>query len=176
MFSIINDERRALLGRQVQAFVKCAGGAAAIANPGHGDNILPEIAAGHGDAGHHWNQITQHGDWRNDVTRLQIAKVAGAVLALCGRSVFGHVLGENVAGLESLHKQRADVANHGRQPIAGLERVGCADRDRLLAEARIDAADDFVLAEQLYEAVFEPAIEQHEVVEIEVLVGSELSR
>ncbi len=80
-----------------------------------------------------------------------------------------HVLREDVARLEALHQQRADVADHRRDPVARLERVRGADRNRFLPEARIEAADDFVLAEQAHHALFELAVELHEVIQIEVL-------
>jgi hypothetical protein len=168
------DEGRSLRGGEIQSFVECAGGAAAVAYPSHGDNILAEIAAGHGHAGHHRNQIAEHGDGRDDVADFEVAEVAGAVLALRGRSEFRHVLRENVARLETLYEQRTDIADHGGEPVARFERVGRADRHGFLAERGIDAADDFVLAEERDEAVFEPPVELHVVVEVEESVVGEV--
>ena len=99
----------------------------------------------------------------------QVAEVAGAVLALRGRSVFRHVLRENVARRKAFHQQRADVADHGRKPVARFERVGAAHRNRFLSQARIEAADDFVLPEEAHDAVFELPVELHEVIQVEVL-------
>ena len=72
---------------------------------------------------------------RNDVQIFQIAEVAGAVLALGRRIVFRHVLREDVARRNALHQQRADVADHRREPVFFLERVRRADRNGFLAEA-----------------------------------------
>ena len=47
------------------------------------------------------------------------------------------------------------------------------DRNRFLPQARIQAADNLVLAEQADHALFELAIELHVVVEIEVLLASQ---
>ena len=173
---VFDDEhkRRALRGREIQAFVKCAGGRAAIADPSERDDILAEIAAGHRDAGHHRNQISEHRNGRNGVMHFQIAEMAGAVFAERGRSVFGHVLGEDVARLEALYQQRADIADHRSEPVFRLERVGRAYRNRFLPEAGIKSADDFVLAEEADHAVFELAIELHVVVEVEILLAREL--
>ena len=68
------DERRALRGGEIQAFVERAGGAAAVADPGHGDDVLAEIAPGHGYAGHHRDQIAEHGDGRDDVATFRSPK------------------------------------------------------------------------------------------------------
>ena len=114
------DERGFLRSGEIQAFVKNAGGAAAIADPGHGDDFLAEIAAGHGHAGHDRDEIAEHGDGRDDVQSFEIAEMAGAVFALGGRSEFGHVLSENVARRNAFDEQRADIADHGRHPVASF--------------------------------------------------------
>ena len=142
------DERGFLGGGEIQAFMENAGGAAAIADPGHGDDFLAEVAAGHGNAGHDGNEIAEHGDGRDDVEIIEIAEMAGAVFAFGGRSVLGHVLRENVARGNAFDEERADVADHRSHPVAFLERVGGADGNGFLAEAGVEAADDFVLAEK----------------------------
>src|ERR1700722_7375585 len=95
--------------------------------------------------------------------------MAGAVFAFGGRSKFRHVLGENVAGRNAFYEQGADVANHGRDPIALLESGTSADRNSFLTQAGIETADDFVLAEEADHALFELAIELHEIIQVEVL-------
>src|SRR5277367_6305808 len=47
------DKRSALRGGEAQAFVECAGGGAAVADPCERDDVLSEVAAGHSDAGHY---------------------------------------------------------------------------------------------------------------------------
>jgi len=163
-----------LRGGEIQAFVKGAGGAAAVADPGHGHDFLAEIAAGHGDAGEHGNEIAEHGDGRNDVEIFEIAEVAGAVLALGGRCVFRHVLGEDVARGDPFDEERADVADHRGHPVFFLEGVGAANGDGFLAEAGIEAADDLVLAEEAGHGVLDLAVEAHEVVKVEVLLARKL--
>ena len=90
-----------------------------------------------------------------------------------GRSVFGHVLGEDIARLEPFHQQSADIADHRSEPVFRLERVGRAYRNSFLAEAGIKSADDFILPEEADHAVFELAIELHVVVEVEILLAGE---
>ena len=58
-------------------------------------------------------------------------------------------------GLKSAHEQRADIANHGRDPVARLQSVGGADRNGFLAEAGINSADNLVLAEESDEPLLE---------------------
>ena len=48
------------------------------------------------------------------------------------------------------------------------QRVGRADGNRFLAEAGIQSADNFVLAEQPHHLLLELAVEPHVVIEIEV--------
>jgi hypothetical protein len=112
------NERGFLGGGEIQAFVEDASGAAAVADPGHGHDFLAKVAAGHGYAGHDGDEIAEHGDWRDDVEIIEIAKVAGAVFAFCGRGVLGHVLGENIARRDAFYEERADVADHWSHPVA----------------------------------------------------------
>src|ERR1700722_7544353 len=65
------------------------------------------------------------------------------------------------------------MADHGSEPVLRLERVGRTDRNSLLAEAGIKAADDFILPEEPDHAVFELTIELHVVVEVEILRAGE---
>ena len=90
-------------------------------------------------------------------------------LPLCGRGVLGHVLRENVARRDALDEESTDVADHRSHPVALFKRVGGADGDGFLAEAGVEAADDFVLAEEPRHGVFHFTIEPHVVVEVEVL-------
>src|ERR1051325_5543876 len=97
------DERRFLRCRKIQSLVKHARRAAAVADPRHRDNFVPEITSRHRHAGHHRNQIAQHGYGRNNVQVSQIAEVARTVLALRRRIVFRHVLHENIAWRNTLY-------------------------------------------------------------------------
>src|SRR5271168_1129988 len=99
--------------------------------------------------------------------------MAGAVFAQRGRSEFRHVLSEDVARRDAFYQQRADIADHGRDPVAFFQGVAGADGDGFLAEARIEAADDFILAEEADHALFELAIKLHVVVKVEVLLAGE---
>src|SRR6202048_212876 len=96
--------------------------------------------------------------------------MAGAVLALGGRIVLGHVLHENVARRHALDEQRADVANHGREPVFLFERIGAAHGNGFLTEAGVQTADDFILAEELDHGVFYRAVEAHVVVQVKILL------
>src|SRR5271156_3331460 len=99
--------------------------------------------------------------------------MAGAVFAQRGRSEFRHVLGEDVTRGDALYEQRADVADHGSDPIAFFQGVAGANGDCFLSEAGIEAADNFILAEEADHALFELAIQLHVVVEVEVLLAGE---
>ena len=101
----------------------------------------------------------------------QVAEMAGAVFALRGRSEFRHMLREDISRRDAFYQQRADIADHGRDPIAFFQGVAGADGDGFLAEAGIEAADNFILAEEANHALFELAVELHVVVEIEVLLA-----
>ena len=90
-------------------------------------------------------------------------------LPLRRRSVLGHVLRENVARRNSFDEQRTDIADHGRDPIAFFEGVAGAHGNGFLAQAGIQSADDLILPEQPHHALFELAIELHEVIEVQVL-------
>src|SRR6202035_5241182 len=106
----------------------------------------------------------------NDVQVFQIAKMAGAILAARWRSVLGHVLSENIAWRNTFDQQRANIANHGRQPIFLFECVRGANGNAFLAFARIQAAHNFVLAEKLHHGVFHGAVQAHVVIQVQILL------
>src|ERR1700693_6453493 len=101
--------------------------------------------------------------------------MAGAIFAERGRGVVGHGLRENVAGRAPLYEGPANIANHRRQPVFFLEGVRRAYGDTFLAEARIQAADNFILPEELDHGVFNGAIEAHVVVQIEILLARQFA-
>src|SRR4029077_18687886 len=139
----------------------------------HGHDFLAEVASAHGHAGHHGDQISKHRNGGNNVQIVQVAEVAGALFALGGRIVFGHVLHEDVARWHAFDEQRADVADHGRQPVFLLEGVGGGDGNCLLSQTGVEPADNFVLAEELGHGVFDGAGQPHVVIQVEVLLPSE---
>src|SRR5882762_3890040 len=100
--------------------------------------------------------------------------MAGAILALGGRIVLGHVLHEDVAGRHALDEQSADVADHGREPIFFLESIGAANGNAFLTEAGVQAANNFILAEELDHGVFHRAVEAHEVVQVQILLAGQI--
>jgi len=164
-------ERGFLRRGQIQAFMENASGTAAVTDPGHSDDFLADVASGHGDSGHHRDEIAKHGDGGDNVEIFEVAEMTGAIFAFGGRSVLSHVLGENIAGRNAFDEQRANIADHGRHPVALFESVGGADGDAFLAEAGIEATHDLVLAEEPRHGVFDFAIEAHVVVEVEVLLA-----
>ena len=166
-----NQNKRSFLGRrEIQALVKNSRGAAAVTDPGHGHNFLSQVAAGHGHAGHHRNQIAEHGNGRNDMQIFQVTEMAGAILAARRRRIFGHVLGENIARRHALYQQRADIADHGGEPVFLFERIRRAHGNGFLALARIQPAHNLVLAEELDHGVFHGAIQAHVVVQVQILL------
>ncbi len=90
-------------------------------------------------------------------------------LPLVGEVYFAMCWVKMSRGGTPLTSKRADIADHGRDPVALFESGAGADRNGFLAEAGIQTADDFILAEQADHALFELAIELHEVIQIEVL-------
>ena len=80
------------------------------------------------------------------------------------------MLRKNIAWRDALDQQRANVADHGRQPVFLFEGVRGADGDAFLAQAGIESAHDFVLAEEFHHGVFDGAVEAHVVVQVEVLL------
>src|SRR4029077_8938654 len=129
--------------------------------------LLSQISSRHGYAGHYRDEIAQHGNRRDHVARLQIAKMAGAVLALRWRRNARHVLRHDVSGFESAYKERTHIANQRRDPIAFRQGIGCAYRSSFLSQASVQATDDFVLPEKTNQEFIERAIEPHKVVELE---------
>src|SRR5262249_7847187 len=75
---------------------------------------------------------------------------------------------------DALHQQGPNIPNHGSQPVFPLKSVATANRNGLLAQAGIQPADNFVLAEQLHHGLFHGAVEAHVVIEIQVLLGGYL--
>src|SRR4029077_7050779 len=67
-----------------------------------------------------------------------------------------------------------DVANHGRQPVFFFQSISRADRNRFLPQARIESADNLVLAEELYHGVFHRAVQPHVVVQVQVLLPRQI--
>src|SRR5216684_5519294 len=98
------------------------------------------------------------------MARFQVAEMAGAILALRWRRVARHVLRHHVARLETPDEERADISDHRRDPVTWSERVGRAHGNRLLPQAGIQTADDFILAEQSHHLLLELAVQTHEVI------------
>ena len=162
-----------MCGSEIQPFVKHTRRATTVPDPGHGHNLLTQVAPTDGHTGHYGNQIAEHGNRRNNVPVFQVAKVAGAVSPFGRRIVLRHVLHENVARRHTLHQERPDVANHGRDPVFLFQRVACSDGNRFLPEAGVKPADNFVLPEELDHGVFHGAVQPHVVIQVEVLLRSQ---
>src|ERR1700722_7535925 len=96
--------------------------------------------------------------------------MAGAIFAASRRSVLGHVLGKNIPRRNAFHQQRPNVTNHGRHPVFLFQRVRGAYRNAFLALARIQSADNFVLAEKFHHGVFHSAVQAHVVIQVQILL------
>src|SRR5580704_12151549 len=105
--------------------------------------------------------------------RAEIAEMTRAVSPVRRRIRAPHILRQNISRLESAHQQRSDVAHHRRDPIAGFERVGRADRNRLLPQAAIQTAHHLILPHKKFEPLFKGAVQAHEVVELQLLLARE---
>ena len=85
---------------KVDAFIAHAGGLSAIADPGKAGELFALKARAQRDAGHHRQQIAQHGDGRDHVALLDVAIVRGAVFAFCRPVMAGVSLGARLQGKE----------------------------------------------------------------------------
>src|ERR1700682_2435572 len=68
---------------------------------------------------------------------------------------FGHVLRKDLARLDSTDEHRTQIANDRRQEILRLQRVSRAHRGSFLAQRAKHAADNFRLAIEIDQALFE---------------------
>ena len=173
---VFDEEHEAeiLHGGEVDAFVGDAGGLAAVADVGHDGDVAALQARAQRDAGEHGNQIAEHGDGRDHVALFDVAEVRGAVAAAGGRIGLGHVLHHDVAGGEAADQQRALVADHGREPVVLVERVGGGAGAGFLSESEVDAADDLALLVEIFERDFHAAVEQHPAVDLDALLLSQI--
>src|SRR6202020_1338233 len=101
-------------------------------------------------------------------------EVRSAVAAFGGRVGFRHVLHHRVTSAETADEERSLIADHGREPIVLIERVGGGTGAGLLAEAEINSADDFALFVKIFERDLHFAIEQHGAINLEGLLLIEI--
>jgi hypothetical protein len=127
-----DDERDALLRRQVHAFVELAGLCRAVANPRHSDAPLAGELEGQGYARHYGNHCADVADGSDDVVR----DVANVEVAACVRRVRGReVTAQHVGNRHALLVAGARVADHRRYDVVGFECVDAADRGGFFAGA-----------------------------------------
>ena len=119
---------------------------AAVADPGQRHDFLSEIAPGYRDTGHDGNQVAEHRGRRYNVAHLQVRDVAAIVLTPRGRLRAPHELREKFRRAEAAHQQGSNIANHRRDPVLRPQRIRRAHRNRLLSEAAVEPANDFILA------------------------------
>jgi hypothetical protein len=127
-------------------------------------------------ARHYGNEIAEHRDGRDHVALFDVAEVRGAVAAFGGRIGLGHVLHHGVAGAKPAHQQRALIADHGREPIVFVERVGRGARAGFLAESEINSAHDLALLVEIFERDLHLAVEQHVAVDLDRLLLVQIFR
>ncbi len=77
-------------------------------------------------------------------------------------------------GLKALDQHGALVADHGADPVVLMEGVGGGAGAALLAEAEVDAADDFALLVEFFEGLFHLAVEEHPAIDLDRLFGLEV--
>ena len=162
-------EAEILHGGEVDAFVGDAGGLASVADVGHDGNVASLEASAERDARKHGDEIAEHGDGRDHVALIDVAEVRGAVATLGGRVGLSHVLHHGVAGAKAADQERSLVADHGREPVVFVERVGRGAGAGLLAESEVDSADDLALLVEIFERDLHLAIEQHVSVDLDGL-------
>ena len=128
---VLHDDhhRQALHGGEVEPFPERAGGRAAVADEGQGDQTLLLHPSGQGDAGHDRDHVPQHRDLPDEAVVRGVAEV-NVQLAPAGRRVaLGHVLPDDVDGLRAGHENRAEVADERLHDVAlfVIERVRRGD-------------------------------------------------
>src|SRR5215212_5676358 len=90
-----------------------------------------------------------------------------------GSPRLSHVLREDVARTDTFDEHSAEVSYQGRNEVLGLKGVGTADGGRLLAQRAKHTADDFGLAIEVYQTLFNQARELQITIKLEVLLGLE---
>src|SRR5690348_9886850 len=100
---------------------------------------------------------------------LFVPKMGTGIATTCWCAGLGHVLHHHVAGLEPAYQQRALIADHWPNPIAVAQGISRRTRAALLAKAQVDAADNFLLFEQVLQSLLHLSIEQHVAIDLDGL-------
>src|SRR5215467_2716730 len=171
-----DDEHEAeiLNRREVDAFVGHSRGLTAVADISHDRNIASLQTRAERDARKNGNEIAEHGDGRDHVALLDVAEMRGAVAAPGGRIGLGHVLHHGVGGAKAADEKRSLVANHGREPVIFVERVGRSAGAGFLTESEIDAADHLALLVQILQRNLHFAVQPHVSVDLDGLLPVEI--
>ena len=109
---------------------------------------------------------------RSENAVLQIAAVQKRILAARRAGLLAHQLRHQPARIDAAHDEDAHVAMDRRGEIAVVQGRADAGDDRLLAGARVNAAEDFVLAMQSRDAFLERANQFHPVIELELVLDA----
>src|ERR1700734_1963070 len=96
--------------------------------------------------------------------------MAGSIFTQRRRSVFRHVLREDVPRRNALYQQRSNISNHRCDPVLFLQRIATPDRNSFLAQARVQSPYNFVLPEETHHAFFKLAVELHEIIQLDMLL------
>src|SRR5215208_3432699 len=82
-----------------------------------------------------------------------------------------HVLRKDVARTDTFDEHSAEISYQGRDEVLGLKGVRTTDRSRLLAQRAKHTADNFGLAIEVYQTLFNQARELQITIKLEVLLG-----
>src|ERR1700676_4355619 len=74
----------------------------------------------------------------------------------------------------ALDQRRGVFGDRGGEPVFLLQGVRAAHGDGFLAQAGVQATDDFVLAEQLDHGVFHSPVQAHVVVQVQILLACQV--
>src|SRR5215212_1398821 len=90
-----------------------------------------------------------------------------------GSPRLSHVLRKDVARTDTFDEHSAEVSYQRRNEVLGLKGVRTTDRGRLLAQRAKHTADDFGLAIEVYQTLFNQTRELQITIKLEVLLGLE---
>ena len=175
MFSHDHDQREPLHRREVDPLVKGAGAHGSVSDVDQAHAGLLRHLEIEGDAGHDGNHGAERGDLTEEAA-LEIVEV-NVEFSTRGRALgLRHVLAQYLEGRRPLHQHRTEVADQRREDVAGLQRVGTADRIRLLPQGPEQSANHLALAVQADQPLLERAGQAHPIIEFQQLRPGEPGR
>ena len=98
---------------------------------------------------------------------LEVAAVQKRILAAREPGFLAHQLRHQPSRVDAAHQENPEVAMERRHQVALQQRGADAGDDRLLAGARVDSAENFVLPVKPRDAIFKAADQLHPVIKLQ---------